>query len=781
MNLKQKIVGAGLGLMACLQAFALPQVGSWESHFSYSKTTQVVVAASKTFAVADGHLFSVDRATGAKETYSKIDGLSGNVISKMAYDAQTRCLLLVYNDAKMDIVDADGTLYAMEDLYRKQWSVEKTVNQIVFYNRRAYLSCAFGILVLDMDKKEVLDTYIVGDEGKYSPVYSVCTDGTFLYALMNNTIKKARLDDSNLLDYSHWSEKIAFPDEGTFVSMVAGDNTLFLAKKNAGLYRYQIAAQQWDCLQFNVLGKEVSLHRAQDRVLLSKADTLVAYSLAGELLDSIAMQNSDADYTQGTYWLAAQVAGLIAYRADADFTVYLLDGPLSQTCQKMEYDAASQRIIVAAGSGWLDRGRYPGMVMMYDGYKWTNYDGKNSEACSLAPDSAFMDVVSVAVDPVDPTHLFASTFGEGVYEFRDGKAVQLYNRKSTNEVIMDIRDYGPHYVRVDGLNYDNNGLLWVANLETQITLKYMTPDGVWHNTAYMPMLTNMPGIQRIRFHGKSQVWVQSVRDAAGVFVWDYAGTLENSSDDKMRMFKSFADQDGGETTPQYVYDICEDRKGEMWVATSEGPFVMGSLSRVFNSDYQSTRVKIPRNDGSGLADYLLDGVKVRAIAVDGANRKWLGTDNAGLLLVSEDGQETLQHFTTDNSPFSSDQILDIAIHEKTGEVFVATNDGIFSYRSDASEPENKMTKQTVKVFPNPVRPDYAGMITISGLEENTVVKITDANGQLVYKGQSNGGSLAWNGRTYQNRPLSTGVYFVHLLGSNEEDVHNVAAKFLVVR
>ena len=216
----------------------------------------------------------------------------------------------------------------------------------------------------------------------------------------------------------------------------------------------------------------------------------------------------------------------------------------------------------------------------------------------------------------------------------------------------------------------------------------------------------------------------------------------------------------------------------MWVGCDRGVFVTYSPQQVFDSDFYFTQIKVARNDGSNLADYLLSEIPIKCITVDGGNRKWIGTSGSGVFLVSADGQETIHHFTTDNSPLISDDINDIAINGETGEVFIATSAGLLSYRSDAFDPEPSFDKNRVKVYPNPVRPDYDGNITVTGLMYNSDVKIVNAAGRLINQGTSVGGAYTWNGRLAGGRRCANGIYYV--LATDEEGNKGIVTKFLIV-
>ena len=178
-----------------------------------------------------------------------------------------------------------------------------------------------------------------------------------------------------------------------------------------------------------------------------------------------------------------------------------------------------------------------------------------------------------------------------------------------------------------------------------------------------------------------------------------------------------------------------------------------------------------------MADYLLDNEEIRAIAIDAANRKWIGTGNSGVYLLSANGRETIHHFTVDNSPLSSNKIESIVIQEETGEVFFSTQDGLISYRSDATV--GKKSFEKVEVFPNPIRPDFQGLITVRGLVANTEVRIVDQSGLLVFSGVATGGSIVWDGMNFANHPVGSGVYYVFSV--NADGTEHGSTKFMIIR
>ena len=309
----------------------------------------------------------------------------------------------------------------------------------------------------------------------------------------------------------------------------------------------------------------------------------------------------------------------------------------------------------------------------------------------------------------------------------------------------------------------------MVNSEVDTILTILKKDNTW-TKLYYEELKKAPNLPAMFFDDKGRLWVLSKRNStnkAGVFVLDYHGTLEDTSDDIHIIRKDITNQDGVQYDPYYFNSFAQDLNKQIWVGTNEGLFVIEDPDEfIQNDDFRFTQIKIARNDGTDYADYLLNGVNISSIAIDAANRKWIGTGADGVYLISEDGQEILQHFTTENSPLISDEIQSIAVNPQTGEVMIGTFLGLVSYMSDANTPAAELDKSNVRVYPNPVKPDYNGVIAVDGLTFNAEVKITTVTGQLVYSGHANGGLFTWDGRNQSGKRVSSGVY--NIISTNAE-------------
>jgi len=397
----------------------------------------------------------------------------------------------------------------------------------------------------------------------------------------------------------------------------------------------------------------------------------------------------------------------------------------------------------------------PGTIQVYDGNNWTLYQEQINEITGYA----YVDICCIDADPNDPEHVFAG--GRcGLYEFKNGKLVTYYNKD--NSPLMAALDRGKQldndYLLILGLKFDTKGNLWVLNsLANGVSLLELTSEKQWISHHHQELTTDngitVPGLSKMMFDSRGLLWfVNNYWENPAVFCYD---TVEN----EIVKYDQIVNQDDVKYTTYAITSIAEDKEGNMWIGTDVGPFMI-QQSEIGQNKVTFYQVKVPRNDGTNYADYLLNGINISSIAIDGGNRKWFGTNGAGVFLISADNIKQEQNFTTDNSKLLYNNISSIAINHETGEVFFLSDNGLCSYQSNAVEPNEEMTKEHVTVYPNPVTPDFTGLVTITGLSYDADVKITTATGALVAEGRSNGGMFNWDCRNKQGKRVASGVYMV---------------------
>ncbi len=457
-----------------------------------------------------------------------------------------------------------------------------------------------------------------------------------------------------------------------------------------------------------------------------------------------------------------------------------INSPVRNISYKL--NMVGERLLVAGGLFSYTGLHEPGTVMMYDDGKWSAFD--EEKVIELVGSSAYRDVTDVVQDPDDDTHHWVGTARSGLYEFRDMQLVNHFTYDNSPLTTILPNDWHPElYVRITALNYDKNGNLWMCNNSCDTIVRILKKDRTW-KAIYISSISSKPTFDHTVFDQRGWAWLVNRRTtnttgASGIMIINTNGTIDNTADDEYKYMSTITNQNGVRYTPDLYYCVTEDLNGAMWIGCTQGVFMTSAPSQVFDNSFTLTQPIVPRNDGTGLGDYLLDGVSVKCITVDGGNRKWIGTLDNGVYLVSPDGLEVTEHFTTSNSPLISDEINDIAINGSTGEVFISTSAGLCSFQGDATDPSASMSSDALKVFPNPVRPEYTGRVHITGLMSNSVVKIVSASGKLVTEGTSVGGEFSWDCRYATGKRVASGVYFA--LCTDEEGRENACTKILIVK
>lgn len=433
------------------------------------------------------------------------------------------------------------------------------------------------------------------------------------------------------------------------------------------------------------------------------------------------------------------------------------------------------RLYTCGGSFGLDR--IPGSVQIWDGNEWTIYQDDLSSIDNIP----YLDNVAIAIDPKNADHVF--TAGRtGVYEFLNGNIKQHFTEgNSPFSVAATISAEDPYklqYLLTEGIEFDAQGNLWALSSQTSPSkpnlyeytnndwLSWTKSNLIFNNSFSLSYLSN------IMFDSRGLMWFVN-NDWRTPSAYCYQPSTSN-----MNSYTTFVNQDGTSITITYVRCVTEDKNGDMWIGTNQGPLLL-EQTKLTDTNPLFTQVKVPRNDGTNYADYLLSGVDISCIAIDGGNRKWFGTYGNGVYLISSDNIQQLQHFTSENSSLLSNNIHSIAINDNTGEVFFSTENGLCSYMSDASIPSEKMDKDNVYAYPNPVKPDYTGLITIVGLSNNADVKIATSNGVLVAEGRSNGGTFTWDGNDKSGKRVASGIYMVE--AATETGEKGTVCKIAIIR
>ncbi|MBN2638683.1 MAG: hypothetical protein JXR65_06305 [Bacteroidales bacterium] len=754
----------------------LPGIGQWRTHLPYNKVIDVAPAGNIIYAATPYDLFSYNTSDNSITIIDKVYGLHDAGISKISYDDQRQILLVAYQDGNIDIIDTNGSVDNVPDIYNKDMFGEKIINNILFQDRYAYLSCSFGIVKLDLQKLEVKETYYIGSGANSLNVYDLIENDTAFVAATENGIYYADKSSTNLVDYSQWHHDNSIPNANLAFNAVASFGGKLYANYYSGNWDgdtlYVFNGTHWNYFQPNNHDRHWQLTADGNKMILVNRNFIQVFNTDGNLLEQILPKEGwygymHAQFDQsGAIWAGTDSRGLFhSWDNGNQYEFILPNGPASSNVFDM--DAAGNQFWVVPGgyqSTWAKSYLQAGLYQ-FENDQWKNFTNYNVQAFDT-----ISDLVCVKADPQNQGTVYVGTWQTGILQFKNNELTNIFskNNSSLRPWLSDTA-----LVNVSGLGFDSKHNLWVANSGAENLLSMMSPNGTWKSFNLGNTLSGID-VSRLMVDSYDQIWIIK-RNNGMVIVYNDNNTPDDGSDDQKKVLTSVAGN--GNIPGNVMYSMATDLNGAVWVGTDKGVAVFYNPDNIFQpgANYDAQQILVPRNDGTGLADILLVTETVTAIAVDGGNRKWIGTERSGVFLLSPDGLKQIHHFTAENSPLLSDKITGITI-DKNGEVFIGTDKGLISYRGTATPGNDSF--QDVYAFPNPIRENYTGPIAIKGLVTNATVKITDAYGNLVYETVAEGGQAIWDGNNFNHQRVATGVYLVFI--ANSDGSQSLATKILVI-
>jgi len=754
-------------LLSVIQIYAEAQSspGSWRSHLPFTNASRIILAGNKVYCATDGGLFYYDQSDQSIEKISKEDGLSDTEISALGYSEESGITIIAYGNANIDLIQ-NNKVFNIPDILNSQIMGDKRIYSVKVEGKNAYLCTGFGIILLNLERKEITETYKIGEGGAHIKINEICSDGQYLYAATDQGIYKADLSAPNLLDFNYWIRITNIPNFSKKFNAIASINGRIYTSYQSGVVNgdiiYFLEGNIWKVLTGFTNDNCNFLSEWNGNLVVSGLTHVLIFSQTGEK-DMILINSPKCAYIDqnSVIWAADSNKGLVRRSLNENIAEELNpNGPQTIFVSDIKI---SQNILYSVPGGLTSASnnqfRYS-EVNVFKNKTWSGYK-KN-------PD--YRDFYRIAIDPVNPEHYFVASWGYGLFEYINDSIIQIYrdNNSSLQTVIPG------DFFRLGGLAFDNEGNLWVSNSSVARPLSvFIKKTKEWVSFSLNNLVTSsFTGDIIVTRDGYK--WMLCT-PGKGIIVIDDNKTPSNPDDDRYKKI-DIKDEYNSIITNE-IYSLAEDHNGNIWLGSNKGVLVYYNPSAVFEGEnFYAQNIKVPRNDGTDAADYLLVTESVSAIAIDGANRKWLGTKNAGVSLVSDDGIRQLHNFTAENSPLLSNSITSIAINDKNGEVYFGTDKGIISYVADAIGPAENFN--SVFVFPNPVREDFTGDVAITGLLENTTVKITDLNGNLVFETISLGGQALWDGRNFRGEKVMTGVYLVFC--SNEDGSLSHVTKLLFI-
>lgn len=760
----------------------------WTDHLNLTNSLFSGKVGNKLYSGSSNGLFLYNTDDYLVEKVSKVNLLSDVEISAMVADGNR--LFVGYRNGNIDIL-VGNSVVNIPDIKLSNLAGSHSINKMIVDGNRLYCCTGYGISVVNIDRREVVDTYFIGTESDNYSINSMIIHGNWIYACTGDGLFRAD-KNSNMLSYYLTWQNIG-GDEMYYSHVVEFNNSLAAVRGriNSTADIRLLTNDSWTLLA-SVDGYR-SAATAGDGIYVASGNSVIhigsqndvttlfsQYVFSGGTAVAPSINHLSVDGSNGRLIVADGTSGLVYCNSNGEGFKVSPNAPASNKCYLVA--TTPRGVYSLAGGHTTDWNNlfYPMEFSFLSGGQWSSYvsDDFRRE----------IDIVNIAINPSSPDSVYLSSWGTGIFKVNGSTVERHYNQY--NSLLQNVHGLDSYYVRVGSICYDHQSNLIMTNATVTPGIIAKTPSNKWIPLSYQPM-NNRHSVSHMICTRDNVLWMVIPREGDGLFILSTNNTIENSADDQYRSTYSVTEDpdsrnkgklliwdENREEITKRIFAICEDKNGQIWLGTDKGVIVYYRPSAIFTTEYPvATRIKVPRNDGTNNADYLLGDKKVTAICVDAANRKWIGTEDSGVYLVSSDGLTTIHSFNVSNSPLLSNNITSIAVDSRSGEVFIGTDRGLVSYTGNATEAVEKMT--SLKIYPNPVKPGYSGDIIIDGFSFDSEVVITDMSGNLVHKGISRGGRLTWNGVNLRGNKVSTGVYIV--LAADSEGKETVMGKILFMK
>lgn len=752
----------GYLLMSHIITAQIPPIGQWREHLNYQQTIQVVKG-SQLYCATNKALFSIDD-NNELTRYSKVTGLNDIGIRCIGWDASTNQLVIAYNNSNLDLLKG-SIVYNIRDIANSTIAGDKSVQQIFCHNGLAYLASGLGIIVTDLNRREIRDTWIIGNNGNQVKVNGFTLYNNFFYAATEEGLKTASTSVNNPANFSNWTlvSGTNLLPSGSIKNVIVVNNNLIVQKgdslfiQNGTNWQLLYHDSNWPIVSITAANNQLTVCQRTSsgaaRVLLLNTNGNIARTIGASGIISFPLS---AIVDNGQVWVADRFGGLSRTNNTTDR--FIPNGPPGVAIGEL---ASNGNLTVATAGSVNDAWNY---LFNRDGFYVLKDNAWSSRSFFNTPilDSV-LDFITVAIDPRDQA-IWAGSYGGGLVRFANDQfnIFKQFN-SSLRAAIGD-----PGSTRVSGLVFDSKQQLWVANYGAPQNLSVRKRDNNWRSFS-IPFTHSENAIAQLITDDLDQVWAISPK-GNGLFCFNPGSDIDNLADDRWKYYRQGSGN--GNLPSSNVFSIVKDRDGAIWVGTDRGIGIIRCPELAFSAAGCEAIQPIVQQDR--FAGLLFRDEVVQCMAVDGANRKWVGTRN-GLWLLSSNGEKIVYRFTAENSPLFSNDVRKLTIDPVTGELFIATSEGLCSFRSTATTPAE--TQNKVLVFPNPVPPGFNGTIAIRGLVDKALVKITELNGRLVYQTRSLGGQAVWDGRNYLGARVASGVYLVLIRDDSGEE--RIATKIVI--
>ncbi|MBB5266469.1 ABC transporter substrate-binding protein [Algibacter amylolyticus] len=775
-----------LFILFCLSPFiqfAQNYSAQWEGHFSYYNITKVVKGNNKIYAASGNAIFIVDVQSNNMEELTTVNGLSGETISTIFYSELYQLLVIGYENGLIEIVfDNDDDVLSVVDIVDKPAipADNKTINHFNAYQNVIYISTNYGISIYDLERLEFGDTYLIGDGGSQVAVKqtSVFNGAVYAACLDSGGVKKGDISSLNLIDYNNWQSVTS----GNFIGVVTNEEKLYALNSNRVLFEVVNDTLNQLIRYDNI---PVELESYNSNLVVTTQNVVFIYDSGFNLTSQVSvLEDFDTGFNSSVLdseniYIGSSDFGVLktAINNPIAFEEIHPDGPLRNDLFSLEY-YNNDLWCVSGGYNFFysfvggDRVRTG--ISRLKNNEWQNipYDSINNAITNP------YYLTATSINPTKPNQVFVSSYYSGLIEFEDAEPIELYTQDNSTLV-----PFAGNFKLTAASTFDANGVLWLINGRVKEPLnKY--ENGRWTSYDFSEVIA-VPNNE----NGFSKIVIDESTGTKfmGTYASGFIGFNENNGNPQIRKVEG---EDVNMSDP-YVSALALDNRNQLWIGTLKGIRVLYNVSNFFGNDEIEVDEIIIEEDG--IAKELLFEQFITEIEVDGSNNKWIGTTDAGLFYLSSDGQETIFHFTTDNSPLPSNSISDIEIDDKNGIVYIATTKGLLTFNSGGSSALQDLS--SAYTYPNPVRPGFnfiEDKVKIKDISENVNIKITDIEGNLVAEAQSrinqryggynleiDGGTAYWNGRNLANNLVASGVYLIML--SDLDTYETKVLKLMVVR
>lgn len=768
-------------------------VEDWNVYSMFSTIKKMVETPDKVYYISGTNLFSYDKTTEENYNYTLYNKLNDNIVDDIFYNKVRKYLVITYTSGNIDILYDDGSIVNLPDVKNASINYSREINDVAFLDDCIYVATKFGIIVFSESLQEVKNSCVYGkeislitcvgdniiiDQNHALYYFNIKEENKFIEDFNNFTLIKSGywlediegLDNNKLLfratnksinildlnfDKNNCSA-ISLDATGTASNIIYGKDSYYYVAKNT-LYSVSLEGEKIShtSLPAELTSQIISIWNNPNEIWVGDKNGIANYKISDEnitiLHDKFKPQAINVDYP---FYITSDKNGKI-YISNKSESVYY-----------------GFKYKVLANISTIENGNFEDITPTEFTASHKNNPSKD----------ILYDIYQLAIDPEDPEIYYVGSHWEGMYKVKGGKTITQYNPETSSL----LESWG---CRVNAIAFDKENNLWCTCevLKGGETCLHILPAAARKKEKttkedWIPISLGdfqaLKDVQILICKKSNMIFLIDGKWSPSIVAYDTKGTYTDISDDTYMLWNSFIDQDGKSYTYERVSALVEDKDGKIWIGTNNGIVEITNPQNAINSSMTVNRLKVPRNDGTNYADYLLDVIHVTSISVDHSNRKWIGTMSDGVYLVSESGNEIIDHFTSENSYHPGGITYCVYANPFNNSVFMGTEFGLVEYGSTSTPAHENYDE--IYAYPNPVKPDYSGLVVIKGLMENSLVKIADSAGNVFHTTRSEGGMATWDCCNSSGERVKSGVYFVYVSQNENGDSSGVVTKIMVI-